>query len=133
MNAGFGAWLFGMSLGAGALGGMLGIAAACSSCWPRRRLSRAALCSKRFRLCRRRGTAFLLFLDPGMAIQLVIIISTPYRSPWFGVAAGNLAVAAAASGGRQSCRAAARLVAFRHADPILVRAAAGATIFGFAC
>jgi hypothetical protein len=43
MNAGFGSWLFGMSLGAGALGGMLGIAGgmfACSSCWPRRRLSR---------------------------------------------------------------------------------------------
>jgi len=39
MNAGFGAWLFGMSLGAGAPGGMLASPAARSSCWPRRRLS----------------------------------------------------------------------------------------------
>jgi uncharacterized membrane protein YfcA len=76
---------------------------------------------------------FLLFLDPGRAVQLVIIISTalsiavvrgllPAIAPWLllRLALGSLVGLPLG------------LVAFRHADPILVRAAAGATIFGFA-
>jgi len=75
-----------------------------------------------------------LFLDPGRAVQLVIIISTalsiavvrgllPAIAPWLllRLALGSLVGLPLG------------LVAFRHADPILVRAAAGgATIFGFA-
>ncbi len=76
---------------------------------------------------------FLLFLDPARAIQLVIIISTALSilvvpgllraiAPWLllRLALGSLVGLPLG------------LVAFRHADPILVRAAAGATIFGFA-
>jgi uncharacterized membrane protein YfcA len=76
---------------------------------------------------------FLLFLDPARAIQLVIIISTvlsivvlrglwPAIAPWLllRLALGSLVGLPLG------------LVAFRYADPILVRAAAGAMIFGFA-
>ena len=76
---------------------------------------------------------FLLFLDPARAIQLVIIISTalsivvlrgllPTIAPWLllRLALGSLVGLPLG------------LVAFRYADPILVRAAAGAMIFGFA-
>ena len=76
---------------------------------------------------------FLLFLDPARAVQLVIIISTvlsivvlrgllPAIAPWLllRLALGNLVGLPLG------------LVAFRYADPILVRAAAGAIIFGFA-
>jgi uncharacterized membrane protein YfcA len=76
---------------------------------------------------------FLLFLDPARAIQLVIIISTALSivvlrgllsaiAPWLllRLALGSLVGLPLG------------LVAFRYADPILVRAAAGAMIFGFA-
>jgi uncharacterized membrane protein YfcA len=76
---------------------------------------------------------FLLFLDPARAIQLVIIISTalsivvipgllPAIAPWLLLRPALGSLVGLPLG----------LVAFRHADPILVRAAAGATIFGFA-
>src|SRR6266849_3861423 len=101
MNAGFGSWLFGMSLGAGALGGMLGFAGVAAP-------------------------LFLLFLDPGRAIQLVIIISTalsiavvrgllPAIAPWLLLRLALASLVGLPLG----------LLAFRHADPILVRAAAG--------
>jgi uncharacterized membrane protein YfcA len=76
---------------------------------------------------------FLLFLDPARAIELVIVISTvlsivvlrgllPAIAPWLllRLALGGLVGLSLG------------LVAFRYADPILVRAAAGAIIFGFA-
>jgi hypothetical protein len=76
---------------------------------------------------------FLLFLDPARAIQLVIIISTvlsivmvrgllPAVAPWLllRLALGSLVGLPLG------------LIAFRYADPILVRAVAGAMIFGFA-
>jgi hypothetical protein len=76
---------------------------------------------------------FLLFTDPAPAIQLVIIISTvlsivvlrgllPAIAPWLllRLALGSLVGLPLG------------LVAFRYADPLLVRAAAGAMIFGFA-
>jgi len=76
---------------------------------------------------------FLLFTDPAPAIQLVIIISTvlsivvlrgllPAIAPWLllRLALGSLVGLPLG------------LVAFRYADPFLVRAAAGAMIFGFA-
>ena len=76
---------------------------------------------------------FLLFTDPAPAIQLVIIISTvlsivvlrgllPAIAPWLllRLALGSLVGLPVG------------LVAFRYADPFLVRAAAGAMIFGFA-
>src|SRR5262249_53440452 len=76
---------------------------------------------------------FLLFLDPARAIQLVIIISTtlsiavlrgllPAIAPWLllRLALGSLVGLPLG------------LVAFHYADPILVRAAAGAMIFCFA-
>ncbi len=76
---------------------------------------------------------FLLFLDPTHAIQLVIIISTvlsvvmlrgllPAIAPWLllRLALGSLVGLPLG------------LVAFRYADPILVRAVVGGIIFGFA-
>jgi hypothetical protein len=76
---------------------------------------------------------FLLSLDPARAIQLVIIISTvlsivvlrgllPAIAPWLllRLALGSLVGLPLG------------LVAFRYADPILVRAIVGAMIFGFA-
>ena len=76
---------------------------------------------------------FLLFTDPAPAIQLVIIISTvlsivvlrgllPAIAPrlLLRLALGSLAGLPVG------------LFAFRYADPIVVRAAAGAMIFGFA-
>jgi len=58
---------------------------------------------------------FLLFVDPSRAIQLVIIISTA------------LSLVALPALWR-----ALGLVAFQHADPVLVRALVGAMILGFA-
>jgi uncharacterized membrane protein YfcA len=76
---------------------------------------------------------FLLFLDPARAVQLVIIISTAL---WIAEVRGLLAAIAPWLLLRLALGSLVGLplglVAFRHADPILVRAAAGATIFGFA-
>jgi uncharacterized membrane protein YfcA len=74
-----------------------------------------------------------LFLDPQRAIQLVIIISTvlsivvlpgllPAIAPWLLLRLALGSFVGLPLG----------LVAFRYADPILVRAAAGAMILGFA-
>src|SRR2546421_9344580 len=75
---------------------------------------------------------FLLFLDPARAIELIIISTVlsivvlrgllPAIAPWLllRLALGSLVGLPLG------------LVAFRYADPILVRAAAGAMIFGFA-
>jgi uncharacterized protein len=134
MNAGFGAWLFGMSLGAGALGGMLGIAGGMFVVLAATTFFAALLYAvSGFGFAVVAAPLFLLFLDPGRAIQLVIIISTalsiavvrgllPAIAPWLLLRLGLGSLVGLPLG----------LVAFRHADPILVRVAAGATIFGFA-
>ena len=130
MNAGFGSWLLGMSLDASAIGGMLGtfIVLAATT------FSSALLYAiSGFGFAVLAAPLFLLFLDLAPAIQLVIIISTvlsivvlrgllPAIAPWLllRLALGSLVGLPLG------------LVAFRYADPILVRAAVGAMIFGFA-
>jgi hypothetical protein len=57
MNTDFGSWLLGMSLGASALGGMLGMAIGMFIMLAATTWLGAALCNKRFRLRRPRGTA----------------------------------------------------------------------------
>jgi uncharacterized protein len=134
MNAGFGSWLFGMSLGASALGGMLGMASGTFIVLAATTFASALLYTiSGFGFAVVAAPLFLLFLDPARAIQLVIIISTalsiivlrgllPAIAPWLllRLALGSLVGLPLG------------LVAFRYADPILVRAAAGAIIFGFA-
>ena len=133
MNAGFGSWLLGMS-SVGALGGMLGMAIAIFIVLAATTLGSALLYAiSGFGFAVLAAPLFLLFLDPAPAIQLVIIISTvlsiivlrgllPAIAPWLllRLALGSLVGLPLG------------LVAFRYADPILVRAAAGAMIFGFA-
>jgi uncharacterized membrane protein YfcA len=130
MNAGFGSWLLGMSLSASAIGGMLGtfiVLAATTFA------SALLYAISGFGFAVLAAPLFLLFLDPAPAIQLVIIISTmlsivvlrgllPAIAPWLllRLALGSLVGLPLG------------LIAFRYADPILVRAAAGAMIFGFA-
>ena len=132
MNLGFGSWLIGMSLGAG--GGMLGMSSGMFIV-----LAATTFVAALLYACTGFGFAvlaaplFLLFTDPAPAIQLVIIISTvlsivvlrgllPAIAPWLllRLALGSLVGLPLG------------LVAFRYADPFLVRAAAGAMIFGFA-
>ena len=134
MNAGFGSWLFSMLLGVGALGGMLGMPSSMFIALAATTSIAALLYTiSGFGFAVLAAPLFLLFLDPARAIQLVIIISTalslvvvpgllPAIAPWLllRLALGSLVGLPLG------------LVAFRHADPILVRAAAGATIFGFA-
>jgi uncharacterized membrane protein YfcA len=134
MNAGFGSWLFGMALGVGALGGMLSMASGILIALAATTIVAALIYAiSGFGFAVLAAPLFLLFLDPARAIQLVIIISTALSivvvpgllraiAPWLllRLALGNLVGLPLG------------LVAFRHADPILVRAAAGATIFGFA-
>jgi uncharacterized membrane protein YfcA len=134
MDAGFGSWLLAMSLGASALGGMLGMASGIFIVLAATTFGSALLYAiSGFGIAVFATPLFLLFLDPARAIQLVIIISTavsivvvrgllPAIAPWllFRLALGSLVGLPLG------------LVAFRYADPILVRAAAGATIFGFA-
>src|ERR1700724_3341773 len=134
MNAGFGSWLFGMSFGAGAPGGMLGIAGGMFVVLAATTIVAGLLYAiSGFGFAVLAAPLFLWFLDPARAIQLVIIISTalsivvvpgllPAIAPWLllRLALGNLVGLPLG------------LVAFHHADPILVRAAAGATIFAFA-
>ena len=76
---------------------------------------------------------FLLFVDPSRAIQLVIIISTALSlvtlpGLWRAIALGLLLRLGLGS----LARLPLGLVAFRFADPVLVRALVGATILGFA-
>jgi uncharacterized membrane protein YfcA len=134
MNAGLESWLFGMSLGASALDGMLGMASGIFIVLAATTFGSALLYAiSGFGFAVLAAPLFLLFLDPAQAIQLVIIISTaasivvlrgllPAIAPWLllRLALGSLAGLPLG------------LVAFRYADPILVRAAAGAMIFGFA-
>ena len=134
MNAGFGSWLFGMSLGAGALDGMLGIAGGMFVVLAATTFVAALLYAvSGFGFAVVAAPLFLLFLDPARAIQLVIIIST---APSIAMVRGALAAIAPWLLLRQALGSLVglplELVAFRDADPILVRAAAGATIFGFA-
>jgi len=133
MNAAFGSWLLGMS-SVGALGGMLAMAIGIFIVLAATTLGSALLYAiSGFGFAVLAAPLFLLFLDPAPAIQLVIIISTvlsiivlrgllPAIAPWLllRLALGSLVGLPLG------------LVAFRHVDPILVRAVAGATIFGFA-
>ena len=133
MNAGFGSWLLGMS-SVGALGGMLGMAIAIFIVLAATTLGSALLYAiSGFGFAVLAAPLFLLFLDPAPAIQLVIIISTvlsiivlrgllPAIAPWLLLRLALGSFVGLPLG----------LVAFRYADPILVRAAAGAMIFGFA-
>ncbi len=135
MNPGFGSWLIGMSLGAG--GGMLGMASGMFGMFivlAGTTFGAALLYAVTgFGFAVLAAPLFLLFTDPAPAIQLVIIISTvlsivvlrgllPAIAPWLllRLALGSLVGLPLG------------LVAFRYADPLLVRAAAGAMIFGFA-
>jgi uncharacterized membrane protein YfcA len=130
MNAGSGSWLLGMSLGGSAMGGMLGTFLVLAATTFGSALLYAI---SGFGFAVLAVPLFLLFLDPAPAIELVIIISTvlsiivlrgllPAIAPWLllRLALGSLVGLPLG------------LVAFRYADPILVRAAAGAMIFGFA-
>jgi uncharacterized membrane protein YfcA len=134
MNTGFGSWLLGMSLGAGAVGGMLGMAGSIFIVLAATTFGSALLYSiSGFGFAVLAVPLFLLFLDPERAILLVNIISTvlsiivlrgllPAIAPrlLLRLALGSLVGLPLG------------LIAFRYADPILVRAAAGAMIFGFA-
>ena len=134
MNAGFGSWLFGASLGASAPGGMLGMASGIFFVLAATTFGSALLYAiSGFGFAVLAAPLFLLFLDPARAIQLVVIISTvlsvvvlrglvPAIAPWLLLRLSLGSLVGLPLG----------LVGFRYADPILVRAAAGATIFGFA-
>ena len=134
MNADFGSWLLGMSLGASALGGMLGMAIGIFIVLTATTFGSALLYAiSGFGFAVLAAPLFLLFTDPAPAIQLVIIISTvlsivvlrgmlPAIAPWL--------LLRLALGGLVGLPLG--LVAFRYADPTLVRAVAGAMIFGFA-
>ena len=132
MNFGVGSWLIGLSLGAG--GGMLGMSSGMFIVLAATTFVAALLyAATGFGFAVLAAPLFLLFTDPAAAIQLIIIISTvlsivvcrgllPAIAPWLllRLALGSLVGLPLG------------LVAFRYADPILVRAAAGALIFGFA-
>jgi hypothetical protein len=134
MNADLGSWLLGMSLGAGTSGGMLGMAGAIFIVLAAATFGSAMLYAiSGFGFAVLAAPLFLLFLDPARAIQLVIIISTVLSIV---VLRGLLPAVAPALLLRLTLGSLAGLplglFAFRYADPILVRAAAGAMIFGFA-
>jgi uncharacterized protein len=134
MSASFESWLFSMALSTGALGGMLAIASGMFVALAATTSVAALLYAiSGFGFAVVAAPLFLLFLDPARAIQLVIIISTALSiavvpgllsaiAPWLllRLALGSLLGLPLG------------LVAFRYVDPTLVRAAAGATIFGFA-
>jgi uncharacterized membrane protein YfcA len=134
MNTGFGSRLLGMSLDTSSLGEMLGMAIGIFIVLAATTFGSALLYSiSGFGFAVLAAPLFLLFLDPARAIQLIIIISTvlsivvlrgllPAIAPrlLFRLALGSLVGLPLG------------LIAFRYADPILVRAAAGAMIFGFA-
>jgi len=134
MNAGFGSWLFGASLGASAPGGMLGMASGIFFVLAATTFGSALLYAiSGFGFAVLAAPLFLMFLDPARAIQLVVIISTVLSvvvlrgllaaiAPWLLLRLTLGSLVGLPLG----------LVAFRYADPILVGAAAGAMIFGFA-
>src|SRR5215469_4431448 len=130
MNAGFGSWLLGMSLSGSAMGGMLGTFIVLAAITFGSALLYAI---SRFGFAVLAVPLFLLFLDPAPAIELVIIISTALSivvlrgllqaiAPWLLLRLVLGSLVGLPLG----------LAAFRYADPILVRTAAGAMIFGFA-
>ena len=85
VDAGFGSWLLGMSLGGSALGGMLGMASGIFIVLAATTFGSALLYAiSGFGFAVLAAPLFLLFLDPARAIQLVIIISTCCRSLCFG-------------------------------------------------
>jgi len=134
MNTGFGSRLLGMSLDTSSLGEMLGMAIGIFIVLAATTFGSALLYAiSGFGFAVLAAPLFLLFLDPARAIQLVIIISAvlsivvlrgllPAIAPWLllRLALGSLVGLPLG------------LIAFRYADPILVRAAAGTIIFGFA-
>jgi hypothetical protein len=134
MNPCLGSWLLGMSLDDIVMGGKLGMASGIFIVLAATTFGSALLYAiSGFGFAVLAAPLFLLFLDPALAIQLVIIISTvlsivvlrgllPAIAPWLllRLALGSLVGLPLG------------LVAFRYADPTLVRAAAGAMIFGFA-
>jgi uncharacterized protein len=134
MNADFGSWLLGMSHGPSALGGMLGMASSIFIVLAATAFGSGLLYAiSGFGFAVLAAPLFLLFLDPARAIQLVIIISTalsivvlrgllPAIAPWLLLRLALGSFVGLPLG----------LVAFRYADPILVRAAAGTIIFAFA-
>jgi uncharacterized protein len=134
MNAGFGAWLIGGSLGAGAVGGMLGMASGMFIVLAATTFGSALLYAiSGFGFAVLAAPLYLLFLDPARAIQLVIIISTALSivvlrgmfaaiAPWLLLRLTLGGLVGLPLG----------LAAFRYADLTLVRAVAGAMIFGFA-
>jgi uncharacterized membrane protein YfcA len=134
MNAGFGSWLFGVSLGANGLGGMLGMARGIFIVLVATTIV-AALCYtiSGFGFAVLAAPLFLLVLEPAQAIQLVIIISTALSVvvlPGLRPAIAPSLLLRLVLGSLVGLPLG--LVAFRHADPILVRTAAGAMILGFA-
>jgi uncharacterized protein len=134
MNAGFGSWLFSLSFGGSKPGGMLGMAGGIFIVLAATTFGSALLYAiSGFGFAVLAAPLFLLFLDPAPAIQLIIIISTalsiivlrgllPAIAPQLLLRLGLGSLIGLPLG----------LVAFRYVDPILVRAAAGAMIFGFA-
>ena len=132
MNADLGSLLFGTPLGA--MGGMLGMAIAIVIVLAATTFGSALLYAiSGFGFAVLAAPLFLLFLDPPRAIQLVIIISTvlsivvlrgllPAIAPWLLLCLALGSLVGLPLG----------LVAFRYANPTLVRAAAGALILGFA-
>jgi uncharacterized protein len=134
MNADFGSWLLGMPVGASAMGGILAMASSIFIVLAATTFGSALLYAiSGFGFAVLAAPLFLLFLDPMRAIQLIIIISTavsivvlrgllPAIAPWLLLRLALGSVVGLPVG----------LLAFRYADPILVRAAAGALIFGFA-
>jgi uncharacterized protein len=133
MNADFGFSLLGMSLGVRATAGMLAMVSVFIVLAATTFGSALLYAISGFGFAVLAAPLFLLFLDPARAIQLVIIISTvlsivvlrgllPAISPWLLLRLALGSVVGLPLG----------LVAFGYADPILVRAVAGAMIFGFA-
>jgi hypothetical protein len=134
MNACLGSWLLGTSFDDIVMGGMLGMASGIFIVLAATTFGSALLYAiSGFGFAVLAAPLFLSVLDPALAIQLVIIISTvlsivalrgllPAIAPWLLLRLTLGSLVGLPLG----------LVAFRYADPTLVRAAAGAMIFGFA-
>jgi len=85
MNTGFGSWLLGMSLGASALGGMLGIASSIFIVLAATTFGSALLYSiSGFGFAVLAAPLFLLFLDPARAFSSSSSSRRCYRSLCFG-------------------------------------------------
>jgi uncharacterized protein len=123
VNAGLGSWLLGISVGTSAVSGMLGMAIGIFIVLAATIFGSALLYAiSGFGFAVLAAPLFLLFLDPTRAIQLVIIISAalsiailrgmlPAIAPWLLLRLTLGSLVGLPIG----------LVAFRYADPILVR------------